>query len=140
MNVKAPRERIQTTSIRGPRGRPAVRMSFIESILKKRTSPREHCDVGTLSGEHGLHAVVGELISKAGLSGDVLADSACGGSHRIPLFCLSESSTKTELCNVDMLIARSGKVKVIVEIEESNVTPIQICGKLLASALCSHFI
>jgi len=47
---------------------------------------------------------------------------------------------KTQLCNVDMLILRSNSIKVIIEIEESNVKPVQICGKLLASALSSHYI
>lgn len=93
-----------------------------------------------MASEHELHQVVGKLISEAGLSGDVLADSACGGSHRLPLFCNTNRSWKTEMCNVDMLILKSNKVRVIVEIEESNVKPVQICGKFLASALCSHYI
>ncbi len=83
---------------------------------------------------------VGDLIRSAGLPGTVLADRACGGNHRIPLFCLDRKSWETQLCNVDMLLATSGKVKVIFEIEESNVKPTQIFGKLVASALCSHYI
>jgi hypothetical protein len=33
------------------------------------------------------------------------------------------------------LILRDGKIKVIIEIEESNVKPTQVCGKFLTSAL-----
>jgi len=83
---------------------------------------------------------VGNLIRKAGLPGNIHADGACDGNHRIPLFCLGQKSKRTELCNVDMLLIISGKVKVIIEIEESNVKPIQIFGKLVASALCSHYM
>jgi hypothetical protein len=93
-----------------------------------------------MASEHELHQVVGKLISEAGLSGSVLADPACGGKHRLPLFCNTNRSWKTELCNVDMLILKSNRVKVIVEVEESNVKPVQICGKFLASALCSDYI
>jgi hypothetical protein len=39
-----------------------------------------------------------------------------------------------------MLIIKSNEVRVIVEIEKSNVKPVQICGKLLASALSSHYV
>lgn len=79
------------------------------------------------------------MVSEAGLSGDVLADSACGGRHRLPLYC-NAKSLKTELCNVDMLILQSNSVRVILEIEESNVKPVQIFGKFLASALSTHYI
>lgn len=93
-----------------------------------------------MASEHVLHQIVGKLISEAALSGDALADSACGGSHRLPLFCNTNRSWKTELCNVDMLILKSNTVRVIVEIEEANIKPVQICGKFLASALSSHYI
>jgi hypothetical protein len=93
-----------------------------------------------MTGEHELHRLVGKLISEAELSGDVLADPACAGRHRLLLFCNFDRSRETELCNVDMLILKSNTIRVIVEIEESNVKPVQICGKFLASALCSHYI
>ena len=39
-----------------------------------------------------------------------------------------------------MLILKNDKIKVIVEIEEANIKPTQICGKFLASALSLYFI
>jgi len=44
------------------------------------------------------------------------------------------------LCNVDLLILKDGKIRAIIEIEESNVKPINICGKLLCSALTRYYI
>jgi hypothetical protein len=90
---------------------------------------------------HELHKAIGVAIAEDRLEGcTVIKDQACGGKQSIPLFCCDEKSRKTEYCDVDLLIVKDNKVRVIVEIEESNVTPIQICGKLLASALSSHFI
>ena len=40
---------------------------------------------------------------------------------------------------MDILIAKGIKVKAIIEIEESDVTPNQICGKFLTSALASYY-
>ncbi len=39
-----------------------------------------------------------------------------------------------------MLILRNDKVKGIIEIEESNVKPTQICGKFLTSTLSKYYI
>jgi len=90
---------------------------------------------------HELHKAVGIGIAEADLPGcTVIRDRACGGNQNIPLFCCHEKSRKTEYCDVDLLIVKNNKVRVIVEIEEANITPIQICGKLLASALSSHFV
>ena len=90
---------------------------------------------------HELHKAIGAAIADAKLPGCVvIKDPACGGDQSIPLFCCPEKSSKTEYCDVDLLIVKDNKVRVIVEIEEANITPIQICGKLLASALSSHFI
>jgi len=90
---------------------------------------------------HELHKAVGIGIAEADLLGcTVVRDRACGGNQNIPLFSCDEKSRKTEYCDVDLLIVKGNKVRVIVEIEEANITPIQICGKLLASALSSYFI
>ncbi len=42
-------------------------------------------------------------------------------------------------CDVDLLILKSDKARIIVEIEESNIKPTQICGKYLASALSNGY-
>ena len=93
--------------------------------------------------KHPLHECIGNVIDKeiSGLSGvEVIKDPACGGSQNIPLFCSSDKSNRTEYCNVDLLILKNKKVKVIVEIEEANIKPTQICGKFLTSALSVFFI
>ncbi len=90
---------------------------------------------------HPLHKVVSDAITEANLPDcTVVKEPACGGNQRIPLFCSAENSRHTEYCNVDMLVLASNRVKVIVEIEEATITPIQVYGKFLASALSSFFI
>ncbi len=64
----------------------------------------------------------------------------CGGQHNIPLFCSNEKGNATEFCNVDLLIIKNDKIKVIIEIEESDIKPTQICGKYLTSAMSLYFI
>jgi hypothetical protein len=89
---------------------------------------------------HPLHKeIAGQLEST--LSPDsLIKDEACGGDQRIPLFYDKEKSRATEYCNVDMLVLRENKVRAIIEIEESNVKPTQICGKFLTSALARYYI
>ena len=70
----------------------------------------------------------------------LIRDEACGGRQRIPLFNTAQKSRKTEYCNVDLLVLKQNKIKMIVEIEESNVKPTQICGKFLTSALTNYYI
>ncbi|MBE0513137.1 hypothetical protein IBX38_08820 [Candidatus Bathyarchaeota archaeon] len=70
----------------------------------------------------------------------LIRDKACGGKQRIPLFCSAEKSRATEYCNVDLLVLKGNKIRIIVEIEESNVKPTQICGKFLTSALANYYI
>ena len=94
---------------------------------------------------HELHVSIGNLIDDNLSSGfRLVRDMACirEGDIRqqIPLFFSDEKSRKTEYCNVDLLVIHDGKIRVIVEIEESNVTPTQICGKFLTSALARYYI
>ncbi len=71
---------------------------------------------------------------------NLILDVACGGTQHIPLFCSDRKSRETEYCNVDMMVLKDNKIKVIIEIEESNVKPTQVCGKFLTSALSKHYI
>jgi hypothetical protein len=87
---------------------------------------------------HILHEKIGREISSK-IDG-VLLDSACGGSHVLPLFKSTAKSNKTEFCDVDILILKDNEVKVIIEIEEANIKPTQICGKYLTSALSRYYI
>ena len=93
--------------------------------------------------EHPLHKYIGNLVDSE-ISGlrdvEVIKDDACGGTQHIPLFCNDIKSNATKYCNVDLLILKNKKVKVIVEIEEANIKPTQICGKFLTSALSAFYI
>ena len=90
---------------------------------------------------HSLHRTIGEAVAEAILPPfEVLRDPACGGDQRIPLFSSDEKSRRSEYCNVDLLVLSPDGIEVIVEIEEADVTPVQVCGKFFASALSRCFI
>jgi len=90
---------------------------------------------------HELHVAIGNLIEDSlGERAQLVKDQACGGNQQIPLFCSVVKSRKTEYCNVDLLVIQGGKISVIVEIEESDIKPTQICGKFLTSALARYYI
>jgi len=76
---------------------------------------------------------------------DLLEDAACtssskthGNKRTLPLYTVMN---KQDLCWVDMLIFRKKmeSIGVIIEIEESDIGPIHVCGKYLASALTSYY-
>lgn len=92
--------------------------------------------------EHPLHKAIGDIFAADPLPGyKFLKDPACAyDGQNIPLFCSEKKSNQTEYCNVDLLIVKSNKIKVIIEIEEANIKPTQICGKFLTSALSSCYI
>ncbi len=90
-----------------------------------------------------LHLKIGRNLSEhlnSRKNVKLLRDAACGGNQHIPLFCNEKKSRETEYCNVDMMILKDNKIKVIIEIEESNIKPTQICGKFLTSALSKHYL
>ena len=90
---------------------------------------------------HPLHGIIGECINTDEFPDcKIIKDPACGGHQNIPLFCSEVKSNETEYCNVDLLIIKDDKIRVIIEIEESDVKPTQICGKFLTSALSSYYI
>ncbi len=90
---------------------------------------------------HPLHYVVGNLFENSlSSSYKLVKDAACGGNQNIPLFCSKEKSNATEYCNVDLLVIKDGKIRIIVEIEKSDVGPNQVCGKFLTSALVQYYI
>ncbi len=89
---------------------------------------------------HGLHHALGQCLTN-GLPGvEVLLDAACGGSQHLPLFMSAQRSRATEVCDVDALVMKRGQIRLIIEIEESSINPTQLAGKVLASALASHYI
>jgi hypothetical protein len=90
---------------------------------------------------HNLHKLIGKtLLELQSNTLTLLLDPACGGDHNIPLFITDEKSNSTEICNVDAIIICNDKIKLIIEIEETNVKPTQILGKMMTSALTKYYI
>lgn len=56
------------------------------------------------------------------------------------MFYPKKKSRATWYCDVDLLVIRDGAVRMIIEIEKSNVKSTQICGKFLTSALAQYYI
>jgi hypothetical protein len=90
---------------------------------------------------HPLHLAVAKEIQKS-IKGEaeLLRDPACGGAQHLPLFVGPDRGLDKRICDVDGLIVSGGKVRVILEIEESGFHPTKICGKFLQSAIATHFI
>jgi hypothetical protein len=90
---------------------------------------------------HQLHVAVAEELQKR-LRGSIelLRDPACGGTQHLSLFVGAVKGRDTKMCDVDLLIVSSGKVRAVVEIEESGFLPTKIFGKFLQSAIATHFI
>jgi len=98
--------------------------------------------------KHPLHEKIGSLIDTI-LQGHpdikIVKDPACcpceeTDLQQIPLFRTKQKSLYTRYCCVDMLILKKGKIRGIVEIEEANIKPTQICGKFLTSVLSNFYI
>jgi hypothetical protein len=94
-----------------------------------------------MSMHHPLHFAVAEALQRrlAG-RGELIRDTACGGSQHLPLFVGPTKGFDTRLCDVDLIIISENQVRVIVEIEESGFLPTKICGKFLQSAIATHLI
>ncbi|MFC2166951.1 hypothetical protein ACFLQZ_03200 [Acidobacteriota bacterium] len=97
--------------------------------------------------KHPFHLIIGELVDdtvRSRKNYSVVRDPACveKNGHNLPLFYKGEKSSATEFTDVDILILNEDKktIKVIIEIEESNVKPLHIFGKVFAAASCSHYI
>lgn len=87
-----------------------------------------------------LHRAVGEALRVAVEKfpgARLLLDKACDPSApaQIPLFGSTDLSRRTCLCSVDAAVLDpERRLRLIVEIEESNVKPTQVCGKFLTAA------
>lgn len=97
---------------------------------------------------HRIHEEIGRLLNMHSLPGiTILKDSAClsdkdeagrrDARHRLTLF-RGEGTARARMCDVDILAFREGRGNVIIEIEESNVKPVQVYGKFFASAHSTH--
>lgn len=83
-----------------------------------------------------FHRTIGELLGNKIGEYNTVKDPTCGGNHKLRLF-LSENTREDKCCDVDLLLFKDKKVKVIIEIEETGIEPTKVCGKFLASAI-SH--
>ena len=93
--------------------------------------------------EHPFHKIIGDIFNDENFPFEgirILKDTACGGDHTLPLFCSEVRSYATRYTCVDLMIVKEGKIKVIIEIEESNVKPLHLFGKYLASAMAKYYI
>lgn len=94
-----------------------------------------------MSAKHPLHFKIGKKLEKE-FSENVILDSACANERRqhIPLFLDKDKSLEAKICNVDILVLKDEKIKIVIEIEESNIKPTQICGKFLTAVLAKYYI
>lgn len=88
-----------------------------------------------------LHKFVGDCVEQ-NIPNDckVVKDKACGGNQSVPLFCKDHKSSSTEYCDVKILIVKDDEIRVIIEIDDKDYNPSQICGRFLAPALTSYYI
>jgi len=87
-----------------------------------------------------LHRAVGGLLTRICPRGCTLVlDKDCGGDQHVPLFVSRDSHRYTACCKVDALLFDPDGVRAVVEVEESNLRPTQLCGKLLTTALATVY-
>jgi hypothetical protein len=92
---------------------------------------------------HPFHRTIGKLVKNKfqyRRNRKVYFDEACDKDEgqRISLHNKSKGN-HFRYCNVDILVAIDGKPKIIIEIEESYVTPGRVFGKIIASALSDSY-
>ncbi|MCX7861630.1 MAG: hypothetical protein N2449_01385, partial [Bacteroidales bacterium] len=70
----------------------------------------------------------------------IILDKACGGTQNVQLFLYPNKTFGNKVCQVDILILENDEIQVIIEIEESEITPVKILGKFFASAIAKYYI
>ncbi|GBU25357.1 hypothetical protein R83H12_02000 [Fibrobacteria bacterium R8-3-H12] len=90
--------------------------------------------------EHPLHKAVGDILEEFAKNNNLETrlDRACGGTKNVPLFSGAKANA-TRLCCVDAMLLKNKEITVVIEIEESNIKPTQICGKYLTTALSTEY-
>lgn len=90
---------------------------------------------------HDLHQAVAkaiEIVSDRIADLEVEFDEACEENNklkkRLPFFLTNEAHNDTEITNVDLMILKGNKVKLVCEIEESDITPTRTFGKIFSVA------
>jgi hypothetical protein len=101
---------------------------------------------GGLCLSHPFHALIRETVARAALPEcEVVRDAACGGTGYVPIFSMPTWSDESKHAQVDILVLRADrsgrrKVRMIIEIERSGLTPVKIIGKFVTSAAASYFM
>jgi len=91
---------------------------------------------------HLLHKKVADCIDSLITQNSdllIIKDPACGGSCNIPFFMSKDAHNDTEITNVDFIVVKEGKIRLVCEIEESDITPIRTFGKVftvVAAEIC----
>lgn len=90
---------------------------------------------------HDLHQAVAKAIDILSAPIDnleVYFDEACEIDNkpkmRLPFFLTEEAHNDTEITNVDLMILKGEKVKLVCEIEESDITPTRTYWKIFSAA------
>lgn len=90
---------------------------------------------------HDLHSSISKIILLIETPDcRVILGKDCGGTRNIQLFCRPIASRSTHFCSVDAVVVWRNQVVAIIEIEESGIRPVDLFGKVFASAHASHFI
>lgn len=90
---------------------------------------------------HPLHEAIAALLEAVTpTQGRLIVDDAANGKQHIPLYLTENICREHRLCCVDAMILVDDQVRLLVEIEESNVKPTQVAGKFLTSALAGHYV
>jgi hypothetical protein len=88
--------------------------------------------------KHTLHLEVAEaitgIIKTKKLPLECKLDEACGGRQHLPFFLTFRPSRESAVSNVDLMVLKDDKIKLVCEIEESGFNPTKIFGKIFTTA------
>jgi hypothetical protein len=90
---------------------------------------------------HELHKKVGNAfcailsnLTSYKLELDEACDNNVNKKKHLPFFISHTTGNDTEISNVDLIVVKDQKAKIICEIEESDITPVRIFGKIFTTA------
>jgi len=76
-----------------------------------------------------LHVAIGNILRSAELpNAEVILDKACGGDEHIRFYGKEPPGNKTSIVQVDAAIILNGEIKIVIEIEQSDLRPLYLCG------------
>jgi len=92
---------------------------------------------------HDFHKIIGDILKNDPLlkeSGyELILDSACGGNRNISFFCSNKVSRDTRFAQPDIIIHDGDGIRVVLEIEHSNIRPVYLMGKFFGNAIGTNF-